>query len=80
VLWEADELPPTAVGFDVNSLDVCDLAFSLAIVSFAVSTGAVLSTGHVSSVRVNMQRVGLSTVAQLVPGRRDKAEQAALLL
>jgi hypothetical protein len=49
-------------------------------VCFVVSTGAVLSTGHVSSVCVDMQHVGLATVEQIVPGRGDEAEQAALLL
>jgi ethanolamine utilization microcompartment shell protein EutS len=63
VLLEADEFPPTTVGIDTNSLDVCDSAFSLEIGFFNVSTGAVLSTGHVSSVCIDMQRVALATVA-----------------
>jgi hypothetical protein len=40
---EADELTPTAVGFDVYSLDISDSAFSLTIVFFDVSTGVALS-------------------------------------
>jgi hypothetical protein len=57
------EFPLTAVGFDTTSLDVCDSAFSLPVVLFVISTGVVLSAGHVSSVCVDMQRVALVTVA-----------------
>jgi hypothetical protein len=62
-LCELDKFPPTAVGFDNTSLDVCDSAFSLPVVLFVVLTAVVLSAGHVSAVCVDMQRVVLETVA-----------------
>jgi hypothetical protein len=69
-LHEADQFPPTAVGFNTNSLDVCDPAYSLDVcdsafslaVVFVVSTDVVLSARHVSSACVDMQCVALATV------------------
>jgi hypothetical protein len=79
-LCEPDEFPPTAVGFDTTSLDVCDSAFSLPVVLFDVSTGVVLSAGQVSLVCIDMQPVASATIAYYArPSRRGRPGNTAAL-